>query len=217
VVPDPVVAVGVAVRSAAPPAGPARDPASIRRVAHDILSRPEFQPPPQSLLDRLRHWVGHQISRAIDAALSGNLTVIGSVLLIAIAVLVVYLVVRATRGVHRDPTLRGVVVGGRSRPPADWLAEAADCERRGDWRGALRARYRATVAELARRGLLDEVPGRTTGEYREEVAGSLPGSSGDFTGATDLFERAVYGHLPTGPEEAGRLRELTDRVLVGAQ
>ncbi len=101
--------------------------------------------------------------------------------------------------------------------PADWLAEAAACEARGDWQAALRARYRALVAELARRGLVDEIPGRTTGEYRAEVAANLPLAAPEFSNATDLFELAVYGHAPTGPEDASRVRQLSDRVLEDAR
>ncbi len=193
------------------------DPASVRRVAHDIVSRPEFQPPPESPIDRLRRWVGSEIARAVDAALSGRVGLLGAVLLVAIAALVIYLMVRVFRGVYRDPIARGVVLDGTRRPSADWLAEALSCERQGDWRGALRARYRALVAELARRGLVEEVAGRTAGEYRRELRVALPRAAGDFDVATDLFEVAVYGDAPSGAPEAAQLRELSDSVLAGAR
>lgn len=193
------------------------DPGAVRRAAHDILSRPEFQPPYESPIDRLRHWVGQQIARVLDAAFSGRVTLLGAVVLGAIAVLVVYLGVRAVRGVTRDPAARGVVFDGPRRPPADWLAEALACEQRADWRGALRARYRALVAELARRGLVEEVAGRTAGEYRRAVEASLPRSAEEFGGATELFELVVYGDGTSGPPESARLEELSARVLAGAR
>jgi hypothetical protein len=72
------------------------------------------------------------------------------------------------------------------------------------------------VADLASRGLVEEVPGRTAGEYRHQVEVNVPASAGDFDGATALFEAAWYGNRPTGPEEARRFRTLEGRVLAGA-
>jgi hypothetical protein len=194
-----------------------RDPATARRAAHDILAQPQFRLSQPSLFDRARHWAGQQLSRLLDDIVGGHLGVIGAVVLVLIVALLVWLAVVAVRGVQVDRRPGGVELGSLRRPAADWLAEAADCERRGDWRGALRARYRALVAELAGRGLVEEIPGRTTGEYRTEVGRSLPGAAPEFGSATDLFELAVYGDGPAGPPETERLRELADRVLAGTR
>jgi hypothetical protein len=101
------------------------------------------------------------------------------------------------------------------RGPAEWRADAEAAERAGQWRQALRCRYRALVAELADRGLVEEVAGRTAGEYRAEVAGAAPAVAAPFAGATELFERAWYGEAPTGQDEAARFRGLSDEVLSG--
>src|SRR5207244_8332949 len=100
-----------------------------------------------------------------------------------------------------------------ARPPGDWEAGAAGHEAAGRWRDAVRCRYRALVADLARRGVVDEVPGRTSGEYRAEVTASLPAAAADFTGATDLFERAWYGAADAGPDDDERFKRLAERVL----
>jgi hypothetical protein len=105
------------------------------------------------------------------------------------------------------------VPAGRRRSAAEWRAEADAQERAGAWREAVRSRYRALVADLASRGVVEEVPGRTAGEYRREVGRALPGAAGDFAGATELFEVAWYGHADTGAQQAAHLRDLTDRVL----
>lgn len=196
-------------------AGASRDPASARRAAHAILSQPQFRQPPESIIDRARHWLGQQLANALDAVLRGDLTVIGAVVLIAVVALLVWMVVLAAR--RSGPTPRRFVVATVQRDPEDWLAEAEAFERGGAWREALRARYRAMVAELARRGLVDEIPGRTTGEYRAEVTRSLPGAAGDFGSATDLFELIVYGDHPAGPDDAARVRGLAERVMAGAR
>ena len=57
----------------------------------------------------------------------------------------------------------------RSREPVNWRAEADEHRRDGRFREALRCRYRALVGDLARRGLIDEIPGRTTGEERAQL------------------------------------------------
>jgi hypothetical protein len=193
------------------------DAGSVRAAAHAILSQPQFRQTPESPIDRFRHWVGQQIAHALSGALSGRVTVIGAVALVAIAALVAWLVVRVSRRVQLDRAVGGVVVGSGAMPPAEWLRMALACEQRGDWRGALRARYRALVGELTRRGLATDIAGRTTGEYRDEVRVSLPGTSEDFGVATELFEHAVYGAEPTGPDESRRIQQLADRVLEAAR
>ena len=197
--------------------GQARDPDSIRRAAHAIVSEPQFRTASPSLLERGRHWIGHQVSHALDRALSGHFGVIGGIVLVLVVALLAGLIVRTVRSSRHTGTMHGPSVADVRRPPADWLAEAAACEARGDWRGSTRARYRALVAELARRGLVDEIPGRTTGEYRAEVAANLPTVAAPFGGATELFELAVYGHGAGGPGEASELGALADRVLQGAR
>ncbi|HJU00766.1 MAG TPA: DUF4129 domain-containing protein, partial [Actinomycetes bacterium] len=74
-------------------------------------------------------------------------------------------------------------------------------------------RYRALVADLAARGLVEEVPGRTAGEYRREIGRAAPAASADFAGATELFEVAWYGRADTGPQQAAHLRDLSAQVL----
>ncbi|GAC1376937.1 MAG: DUF4129 domain-containing protein [Acidimicrobiales bacterium] len=193
---------------AAPP-----DPPSVRHLAHEIVSRPEFRQAPPSPIDRLRRWVFGRIAHVVQAALSGRMTVVGITLLVGIALLVAYLGYRVVRGVSTDRRATADLPGGTARPPSDWLREATDCEARGDWRGALLARYRALLAELALRHLIDEVPGRTTGEYRLAVSGALPAATESFSGATELFDSTMYGARETGPGEATRLAELSRRVL----
>lgn len=198
-------------------AGQPRDAQSIRRAAHDILSQPQFRTAGPSLIERARSWAGRQISHALDAALAGHLGAFGAVVLLAIAVAIVFIVVRVTRASRHGGRVAGYHVGPAGRLPADWLADAAACEARGDWRGALRARYRALVAELGRRGVVDEIPGRTTGEYRAEVAENLPSAAQQFGGATDLFEATVYGGKESGPADAATLETLSRGVLAGVR
>lgn len=196
-------------------AGQPRDAQSIRRAAHDILSQSQFRTSAPSLLERARSWLGRQLSHALDAALAGHLGIFGAIVLLAIAAAVVFAVVRVTRASRHGGRVGGYHVGPAGRLPTDWLAEAAACEVSGDWRGALRARYRALVAELGQRGVVDEIPGRTTGEYRAEVSENLPAAAQEFSSATDLFEATVYGARGAGPADAAALETFSHDVLAG--
>lgn len=81
------------------------------------------------------------------------------------------------------------------RQPSSWRDEADDHRRAGRCRDALRCRYRALVGDLARRRVLDEIPGRTTGEERLQLAQLAPDGSAPFALAADLFDGAWYGQM----------------------
>ena len=76
----------------------------------------------------------------------------------------------------------------------------------------MRCRYRALVARLAAGGAVDEIPGRTAGEYRLELRRTRPDAAPAFTEATDLFERAWYGHADVTGGDDERFRSLADDV-----
>ena len=193
---------------------PVRDPQQVREVVREVLSRPEFRPPQRSLTERLFDWVLELIGRLL-AALGGSGAggIVGLILLALVLVGVGVLAARFSRGLTPSPEVAAAVPGGRWRPAAEWRAEAEAHERAGAWREAVRSRYRALVADLAARGLVEEVPGRTAGEYRRQVGRALPEAATDFAGATELFEVAWYGRSSTGAGDAAHLRDLADRVL----
>ena len=189
-------------------------PDATRRAVHAILSRPEFQPTPVTPVERLRNWVFHQLGRLIESVLSfGPHGILGALIALALLGGLVFIIVRSVSATGTNPVREGFVVGGRRRPPEDWLAEAERREADGDWHGALRCRYRALVAELAHRGLIEEIPGTTTGEYRRAVASNLPTGASDFGGATELFELVWYGDEPTDVQTSTSFRAMSARVL----
>jgi Domain of unknown function (DUF4129) len=193
---------------------PGRDPERVREVVREVLSRPEFRPPERSLLQRAFDWVLELIGRLLGAlAGSGAGGLVGLLLLALVLAGVGVLAARFSRGLTPSPEVAAVVAEGRRRSAAEWRAEAEALERAGAWREAIRSRYRALVADLAARGLVEEVPGRTAGEYRRELGRAVPAAATDFAGATELFEVAWYGRADTGAREAAHLRDLSDRVL----
>lgn len=84
-------------------------------------------------------------------------------------------------------------------PPDRWRRRAAEHRAQGDYRESIRCEYRALIGDLARAGYVDEIPGRTSGEEREQVAALAPvlGGSGpkvaeQFDIAADTFDDAWF-------------------------
>ena len=189
---------------------------AVRETADRILARAEFDEDKRTLLERARDWVIERLDDLLgELAGGGGGQLVGWAVVIILTVAAVVFAVRFTRGARRDPG----VASGRAllprRTAADWRAEAESHEAAGRWRSALRCRYRALVADLAARGLVEEVPGRTTGEYRRQIDATLPAVATAFDGATSLFEGAWYGGRDTGADDAAHFRELEAQVLAG--
>jgi hypothetical protein len=147
------------------------------------------------------------------------------VMLILMLVLAVVLVVRSigSAGPRRarpdsvdddlDQLESGVVAIDRAREPSDWRGEAEAHRRAGRFRDALRCRYRALVGDLARRGLIDEIPGRTTGEERAQLRVVRPAAAPPFDEAADLFDGAWYGQAEVDASDDDRFQRLEHDVL----
>jgi len=159
----------------------------------------------------------------------GWLTFLAWLLLLAVVVVLLVVVVRAIAGRPRGERVRrrrrrhidepadeielGVVAIDRSREPFDWRAEAEAHRRAGRYRDAVRCRYRALVGDLARMGLIDEIPGRTTGEERQQLREVVPTASTAFEAAADLFDDAWYGHAAIDGADDDRFQVLEAGVL----
>jgi hypothetical protein len=193
---------------------PTRPPGQVTGAVHRVLARPQYHYAGPSFLSRIWNdvldWLARVLSRVVGAGIGAWIVV---VVVIALVALVVW---RLAGGVTRDPGREIALSTRRTRRATDWRAEAEAHERAGEGRLAVRARYRALVADLAGRGVLDEVPGRTTGEYRAELGANLPAAAPQFAGATELFEGAWYGKRPTAASDAAHFRQLADRVLEAA-
>lgn len=207
-----------------PPAGervPEPAPEQVEEApgrAEEVLSRDEFQEPDRSPIERAIDWIGDRLDDVFGAGTSGSVPSFTAwLVLIPLAALVVWLAVRAGRTVTRDKAEGGAEVQVESaRGARDWLEVAADLEAEGRWKEGLRARYRALAARLVELRVIDELAGRTTGEHRVEVARAAPAAATAFAGAAELFDRAWYGDLPTGPDESRRFQELADETLATA-
>jgi hypothetical protein len=173
------------------------------------------------LYDRVTEWLGHLVDRALAALFAGGqASIVGWTFLVVVTALLAFLVWRLLRNLRAHPPGSRAplaVSTERRHTAAEWDRDALEREQSGDWRGALRSRYRALIARLGSVGVVEEVPGRTAGEYRAHVRSSRPRAAGPFGEATDLFERAWYGGSPTRRDDTERFRALADDVLVEAR
>jgi hypothetical protein len=196
---------------------PQADPEEVRRTADEILARSEFDEAEPSVWDEVTEWIGERFADLFSnsAEAAGGNPVFGYVVIAAALAGLGYLLYRWLRGFERDVAADEPVdvLDDAHFVSADWRAAAERCESDGQWKEALRCRYRVLVSELVERQVVGDAPGRTAGEYRAEVAGSIPAAAPPFGEATDLFELAWYADEPTGPDENREIRTLTDRVV----
>ncbi|MGI8775868.1 MAG: DUF4129 domain-containing protein [Acidimicrobiales bacterium] len=197
---------------------PHGSPDRARATADEVLARREYRVPTPTLVERAQRWVGDLVDRVVGAAIGGGGAswIAWSVLVVAMGV-VTALVARFARGITPDPGRPSAPAASPLRTATDWRLEAEAHERAGRWRPALRCRYRALVSELAAGGVVDEVPGRTAGEYRAAVGMAAPEVASDFAAVTEAFERAWYGSVPTSADDAAHVSSLADRVLAGTR
>ncbi|HEX2028338.1 MAG TPA: DUF4129 domain-containing protein [Nitriliruptorales bacterium] len=197
---------------------PRIDAGHVEEVTRRVLEQPHFRRPAPSLGQRIRNEALEFLAEMLGRLLTSGASSVIAWLVVALAVAaVVALVVHHTRRITTDPTVAVPDTAPPRRSGAQWRADAERHAAAGRWRDAVRCRYRALLADLAERGLVEDTAGRTAGEYAAELGGAAPAAAGDFAAATELFEQVWYGGAPAGSAEGERLDALTGRVLAGVR
>ncbi len=179
--------------------GPPVDPDGARRLAEDVLDDPRLADD-RNVVTRFFEWLISMIARAFEA-LGDLLSADGGILPIVIGVLLlVALVVQAIRSRREVMTESGsastrtpVVVFGEEVSREDLSSRTETARRAQHWPEALVTHFRLIVATLIERAVLSDLPGRTTGEYRAEIADAWPEAAPTFDEASRAFERVFYG------------------------
>jgi hypothetical protein len=188
-----------------------------RRAVTDVLSRPEYADLEPNAFERARDALLEAIGRALDAlAGTGAGTAVGYVALAFLTFIVGLLAWRLLRGLRPDVGVDGPLSGDVGRSWEEWAAEAEAHEQAGRFRDAVRCRYRALIAALASGGLLDEVPGRTAGEYLAAAHADVPAAAEPFATATRVFEAAWYGPGEVSATDAAEAREAAEQTARAA-
>lgn len=200
-------------------------PDDVRDKMVEIFERSEFHRR-RNLLERFLEWLSEKLGDLFGDSAPGAPTssgwggpiatillyLVGLLALVALIALIVVVVRRWTRS--RRPAKAKVSVDVEDHlSPSEWAAAAGDYEAVGDWKEALRCRYRELVSTLTEREVTPAIPGRTTGELADDVRTRRPPAGPPFGEATLLFEMAWYADIPTGEAENRRFKELATSVL----
>ena len=201
------------------------DPADVEDAVREVMARPEFRYE-KSVVERVVEWIARQLEKlfgggdvtAPAGSFGGGASSVIAWLIIVLAAVaivatIVYVVMRRVRrpAAEDEPVLATEV---EHRHPADhWTRLAEEHESRGEWKEALRCRYRSLVRTLTDRRRVPDVVGLTTGELRVALHQRAPGAQAAFDRATSEFESAWYAGRPTGPEENAEFRAAATEVL----
>lgn len=199
---------------------PEPTPEDARRAAERILERPEFEELEPTFFDRITDWINERIAELLgDLVGSGGNggSTLGWVLMVVLVLIVGYFVVRLLLTLQRSAKAAEEESAAESqRAPEDWLRLATEHEDAGEWKDALVAHYRHVVGRLIRREIASDVPGRTTGEFRADVAHNAPAVSDDFDRLSDLFEVVWFGDVPPSPDDVAMAAQLGRSVLAAS-
>jgi len=180
-------------------------------LARRELADPSYDAEP-SLLQRAVEWLFEQLAELLSrttGALSGwvGLAVLGGLA----ALVAVVVVLRVGPLASRAASGKAVFSGSR-RSAAEYRADADDASARGDWSAAVVERYRAVVAGMEERGVLDPRPGRTADEAAAAGGSILPGVAGDLTTGSRVFDGVRYGDRAATSGDDAAMRRLDEAV-----
>jgi uncharacterized protein DUF4129 len=144
------------------------------------------------LLERIRRFLASLLRAGTDAATEGLRGWVGWAALAVLALVAALFLRRlGIRGVPQGSA------GGEGRAPgaADWRRRAEEARARGDLGEAVACAYRAMVAALSERGLVEDRPSLTAGEVRAATP------AGAVVDATRRYERVRYGLAAAGDDD----------------
>ncbi|MFK4087658.1 DUF4129 domain-containing protein [Kribbella sp. NPDC020789] len=180
-----------------PPVDVLRDQAA--REAAEELSKSAYRQSGGSLLERaftkLLEWIGDLLNGATGASPDGRL---GLILLVALIALIVVVVLWRAGVLRTSKRGKQQTVFDTSKPrsAAEYRAQAETEASSGDYTSAVRSRFRACVAELVERTILDDRAGRTAYEVVADAGRAVPTLRDALQPAASTFTEVVYGNRP---------------------
>lgn len=116
----------------------------------------------------------------------------------------------------RRPSTAGAVAADPTVQPTDYRTRAEALAAAGDWRGAVRDRFRALVRELETRTILDVRPARTALETAAGAGRHLPELAGRLWAGAEGFNAVLYGEGTADEAAYRRMVALDDEVTAAA-
>lgn len=185
-----------------------------RELAQRELADPRYDNE-VPLFQRIIEWLIEQLTRLLDAASGALTSPVGAVLLAVVIAAIVAIVLRFSPLARRAASRNAAMFGDARRTAREYraAADAAAAEHR--WTVAVVERFRAVVATLEERSVLDERPGRTADEAARDAGVALPTLAADLAVAAQLFDAIHYGGDGATADDDRRMREL-DGAVSGA-
>ncbi len=185
-----------------------------RELARRELSDPRYDSEPP-LIQRITEWVIEQVLRLLDAAAGTLTSPVGLLILAAIGAVVAAIVLRFSPLARRAAVRGESLFGDNRRTARDYRSAADAAAREQRWAVAVVERFRAIVATLEERSVLDEQPGRTADEAARDAGFALPARADQLAAAARLFDAIHYGSGDATEDDDRRMRDL-DRAISGA-
>ena len=185
---------------AEPPVDIGRDQAAAEAAKE--LSKAAYRESGGSLIERaigkVLDWIADLLDSLTGTSPNGHA---GLAMLIGLVVLII-VVVLWRAGVLRTShkVSQAVFDTAKPRTAAEYRAQSEQEAASGDYALAVRSRFRACVAELTERTILDERPGRTAYEVVADAGQAVPALREPLQPAALAFTEVVYGNRPGTPE-----------------
>jgi len=183
-----------------------------RELARQELSKPSYDRD-TPITTRVIQWIAERIEDLLAAAsgtFSSGLAI--AVIVVIVVALAVLVVLRTGPLARRGARRAAPVLPDQRRTASDHRAAADDAAGDGDWNTAVLERFRAVIAGLEERGVLDTRAGRTADEAAVEAGAVLPGVAEILRAGATRFDAVRYGARHAGPADDAALRELDDAV-----
>ncbi len=184
-----------------------------RDEARDELSKRIYHLTDPSPLQRFMSWVWEHVVKLFSNVV--NITPGGVPSLVVVILVIVALVVAMRLGLgptHLRDALTDRRRGARVRSAEEYRAEAESLAAKGDFKEAVRARFRAIIRELEERAVLDPRPGRTAGEIAREGSTAVPAIREDLHAVAGTFNRAWYSRMPATRADYDLVRDADGRI-----
>jgi hypothetical protein len=210
------------------PSTPLEPPVDISRndaaaEAAKELSKPLYGQAGQSLMSRaigkVMEWITDLLDNFTGTSPNGRLGLFLLVLLFALILVVVLWRAGVLRTTRTNP--HAVFETGKPRTANAYRALADQEAAAGNYTAAVRSRFRACVAELTERTVLDERAGRTAYEAVADAGRVVPALRDELQRAALVFTEVVYGNRPGTPERYALVvaadeaaRKVSTRALV---
>jgi hypothetical protein len=187
------------------------------------LSKPVYGQASDGLISRAVNkvidWIADLLDNMVGTSSNGHLGLVLLVLLFALIVVVVLWRAGVLRTTRSNP--RAVFDTDKPRSASAYREQAEQEAAAGDYAGAVRSRFRACVAELTERTVLDERAGRTAYEAVADAGRAVPALNEVLRPAALVFTEVVYGNRPGTPERYALVvaadeaaRKVSTRMLV---